>query len=302
MQNNLIILEFANLDDREVLLRASDLQEISQVLQDLFNLALPIASQAIGGPQWRGTQAEIFIAAVAPGSIRVGFRAVCKGLRSIDRDDITAAAAGVVIVDTVMKWVFNVGMALTLFHPVNPVEPERTSVTIEIPEELTSGNFANSVEELVSSALSAGADQVHILAPEQPRCLMSRSKFSPELLGSKAPGLRAGFEGPVRGELTILQPMMPFEREGRIQNMGLGRLLIEGGGTKTPRSGQTFVVLVDWNSSHDYRQPGSPPFSIEGDLKALHGAGYKAMGELTADHRIVSGVLNVTGVETITFD
>lgn len=297
MQNDLIIFEFENLDNREVLLLPATLVEIASGLQSLFVEGIQHARDLTEGGIGEPIQAEVFIAAVEPGSVRVGFRAICRLIGSVDRQDVDTAASVVSVVDTVVGWIFKTGIGLYLLHPVIPIDNDQSSVTVEVPPRLAKSQYPDMVEMLVSTALAAGADQVHITAPDQPRCRLSTNNFSANFLGSKGQPLPKTHEGPIQGNLTLLKHPIPFETEKGVVQLGLGRFTFEIEQRGRPQQ-ENRIVLIEWNSSQDYREPNAPPFPVHGHIHSIVDGDYRALSPLSAEHRNVSAILNVTGVQT----
>lgn len=295
MQNDLIVLEFENLDDRAVLLKPDKLADFAEALNHALGLGMPAAVGLEMPHKGLSVSAEVLIAAVEPGSIRIGFRIVTRIYRRVQQE-IKEIEPTVNVVDTVISWIIGGGIALGLLTQVAPADQD--TVTVEMPEGMDGDMFMDAVERAISAALDAGADKVHIIAPEQPRCLLSRTNLQPELLGSKAQQLPVGQVGQVEGELKILRPRIPFEVEGEIRDMGLAEFSWERKSTPNRHPKQVRTVLVDWDSSQEYDDFLRRIVKVVGEIEQLDRLKYTAKSALTAEDRMASAVLNVHGVQT----
>ncbi|MEH6683034.1 MAG: hypothetical protein V7664_00905 [Qipengyuania sp.] len=117
MRNDLVIFEFENSDGREVLLNPNVIGTLGNSLADIFKAAL-IAFRDEQGAELpaRMRNVDIRLAAVEPGSIRAGFRVFFGNLTTEDRENIEFASAAVTLIDTVIGWIFSVGIAAAVFH------------------------------------------------------------------------------------------------------------------------------------------------------------------------------------------
>lgn len=295
MRNDLLVFEFENSDGREVLLDPGKFAAVAQALRHLFELAVVHTPDATPNLSPTGREVHLYLAAIEAGCIRAGFRAVLGNLSEQDREDLQVASAVVTTIDTIVGWIFKAGIGAALLHPVLADEDRDTLVEIKVPAVLANNGWSDAIEDLVSQSLEAGADRVIISAPDMPRCQASVSKFRWDLLGSKAAPLPPHLLGDHEVLLRIIAAPRSFETPEGVKHLALGYLNWEG---REPREGRTqrpLLVLVEWGSSQPLPRSNQEQTLVRGQLQSINFADYRALDELSAIDREVTGLFIVTG-------
>jgi len=302
MQNSLIAFEFEFGPENENILEPNIVLEIATDLDTVLSAIYNVSGFSKVD---RGDSVRVYLAAVRPGSIKLGFlpRLKSGAINSLADNPVGTVADGLTILGPLSRLLIIAAIDLGLASPVAPeVRPAPTELEISITKKaLADPDVQGGLEHLFKTVSGSGASKVTITVPDAPTCLMTNQ-------GSKKIGLIGSLStkdapsGAQAGTLKLTKESFGFihgtESNPLSSTIYVGEFASESGGS--------FTVLVQWHSKKPAPLPDGDELFGEtvivkgrmGDFRDYLGEGNRAHFEANAPisvrARRASGLLDVT--------
>lgn len=294
MQNDLIVIEFSNGPDTETLLDPWIVPQCADTLRVILEGLVRLSGTV-------PTDVELSLAAVARGSVKLGFKPRLGGKRFLDKDRVGVTADTLTIVQIVGPALIYALVAAGVVSPADSgtPKPDEKSISLQISiQAMHDQAVMDGIDKLVSVVEKSGASHISISVPDAPLCVFipDRSKDA-TLIGSKS-------VNPVSSHIpffgTLNLTARKFERR---ESVGIDKHLYYG---TINIDGQDRKVLVDWRSQKPI--PFGPEFmgghgiTVRGSVMPFSYIGESSSQELfipvsgeqiTHDLKIIDGILIV---------
>lgn len=236
MQNDLIVIEFDDAPAVETLLDPRTVPQCADslklILEGLVRLSDSVPSNV-----------SISLAAVAQGSIKIGYRVKIDGNRIINKDRIGMTADTLTIIQIAIQGLMSVLLAADVVVPANPTiaDMKQSALVMEISNSaLRDAAVMGGVEHLVNTLEKTGIRRISITVPDAPTCDFVPNRGSDAgLIGIKAKN-KITSSAPFYGTLTLTgKSVKVHSTEQPERVVYLGRIVIDD---------QTRNVIVEWHS------------------------------------------------------
>lgn len=283
MRNDLIVFEFHNDDDREILILPEIVTRLADVLKQAFDSANRLAIEYRGD----GTiddEVQIWLSATERGSLKLAFRALFHPNSTQDfKEAMEATNLALDAMFKLMKIVATAWVTIEAVQFVNaPTEVQ------EQPKELSGDRaeeFRHSGDQMLAIGYECGVDRICITMPDQPEMLLA---MNPELhvaaLGSTATPVDASLLG-----VEIEGILEPGSKRLETRLMGQQGVTLYSGRFRV-KNGLPIPVLFRWNSM---RPLPTGIVEIRGRLSSVQSVGVQPLNPITADLRAHGTFLDV---------